>query len=364
MPEQLEQRLGRHRPVAQVDGVVAGPVVAGDLDGGPRLVVAPVGEAHVECGGGAAGRARVRRDDERRVDASAQQRRDRHVRDRLPAHRVEQSRFDDRHRAGQLARGIGFDPELVVAAQTMALRCDRQRRGGRQGRDVGEPGRRLRDVAQAHEVVACLSIDRRAEILQRRDRLDLAGEHPLPVEPRVEQRLHAVAIARQHQAPVARIVDGEREDAAQPGDQLLAPLLVQMDQHLGIGRPPEAMPAFLELPTQRLMIVDLAVVHDVDAPILVGHRLPPGRRQIDEGEPAMHELTVLVAMAAAPIGPTMSEQGFRSGGPVRLGGQRHGVEASSKATHGARPGVAVVDGWGCRTRAGGGSGLSFCRVDG
>ena len=76
---------------------------------------------------------------------------------------------------------------------------------------------------------------------------------------------------------MARIVDGEREDAAQPGDQLLAPLLVQMDQHLGIGRPPEAMPAFLELPTQRLMIVDLAVVHDVDAPIFVGHRLPPGR---------------------------------------------------------------------------------------
>ena len=102
-----------------------------------------------------------------------------------------------------------------------------------------------------------------------------------------------------------------------------------MDEHLRIGRPTEAMAAFLELPTQCLMIVDLAVVHDVDAPILVGHRLPPGRRQIDEGEPAMDQLAVLVAVIAAPVGPTVSEQGFRSGGPVRLGGQRDGVEASS-----------------------------------
>ena len=47
----------------------------------------------------------------------------------------------------------------------------------------------------------------------------------------------------------------------------------------------------------------------------------------------MDELTVLVAMTAAPVGATVSEQGLRSGGPVRLGGQRDGVEASSKATH-------------------------------
>ena len=107
-----------------------------------------------------------------------------------------------------------------------------------------------------------------------------------------------------------------------------------MDEHLRIGRPTEAMAAFLELPAQCLMIVDLAVVHDVHAPILVGHRLPPGRRQIDEGKPAMDQLAALVAMTAAPIGPTVREQGLGSGGPIRLGGQRDGVKASCKATHG------------------------------
>src|SRR2546421_504252 len=88
-----------------------------------------------------------------------------------------------------------------------------------------------------------------------------SGHPPVPVEPRVEQRFHAVAIPRQHQTPGARIVDGEREDAAQAGDQVLAPLLVQVDEPLRIGRAAKAMPADLELPPQLLVVVDLPVVH-------------------------------------------------------------------------------------------------------
>src|SRR5207247_1062891 len=81
------------------------------------------------------------------------------------------------------------------------------------------------------------------------------------------------------------------------------------------------------------VVVDLAIVDDPDAPILVAHRLVAGGRQVDERQAAVHELAPLVRPVALAVRAPMGEQRGRPSGPTRVGGQAVGVETPGYAAH-------------------------------
>ena len=73
------------------------------------------------------------------------------------------------------------------------------------------------------------------------DRLDLGSEEQPVAGHRPVERLDAEAVAREQQPPPRRVPDREREHAAQVLDARVAPLLVGVDDRLGVGARPVAM---------------------------------------------------------------------------------------------------------------------------
>src|SRR5258705_2661453 len=92
-----------------------------------------------------------------------------------------------------------------------------------------------------------------------------------------------------------------------------------MYERLGVGRAAEYVAAALELGPQRAGVVDLAVEDHVDARVFVRHTLLPRRRQIDEGQVAVDQLALCVAVGALARGTTMHQQ--RVGASSALGGR-------------------------------------------
>ena len=63
----------------------------------------------------------------------------------------------------------------------------------------------------------------------------------------VVERLLAKPVARQQQPPGGPVPQREGEHPAQPAHAVVAVLLPRVDDHFGVGRSPEAMPASDEL---------------------------------------------------------------------------------------------------------------------
>ena len=126
---------------------------------------------------------------------------------------------------------------------------------------------------------------------------------------RVEEGLHAEAVARGEQALVAGVPDDEGELAAQAVEALGAEVLVQVEGDLTVGLRAEAVAARLELRAQPLEVIELAVVHDHQRAVLVGDRLV-ARREVDDGEAGMAEPKTSVGGDPVPasIGAAMMER--------------------------------------------------------
>lgn len=106
----------------------------------------------------------------------------------------------------------------------------------------------------------------------------------------IVERLFAEAVAGQQQAPPPEVEHRQGEHSAEPIEELLAPLLVSVDERLGVavvGFEPVATGG--ERLAEALVVVDFAVEDDPDRAVLVGHRLVCLLGQIDDGQPAMPE---------------------------------------------------------------------------
>ena len=125
---------------------------------------------------------------------------------------------------------------------------------------------------------------------QHRELLDLGGEREEPVgrEPVVE-RLDAEPVARGKDRPGLAVVEHEREHAVEPVQAVPPPLGVGVEEHLGVGAGVKGMAGGLELGAQLAVVVDLAVVDDPVAAVGRAHRLVAGRREVEDGEPAVAE---------------------------------------------------------------------------
>ena len=102
----------------------------------------------------------------------------------------------------------------------------------------------------------------------------------------IKEGLHAQTIAGCEETLARAVPDCKREHAVEPLRALVPPFLIRVQHHLGVGIGAEAMPALLELRSQRTEVVDLAVVGDPQALILVRHGHVAARREIDDGQSA------------------------------------------------------------------------------
>src|SRR5207247_2599339 len=89
---------------------------------------------------------------------------------------------------------------------------------------------------------------------------------------------------REDEPALARVPDRNGEHAAEAGCEAAAVLLVEVYEHLGVAVRAKTVTGALELGAQLPVVVDLAVLDDVDAAVLVRDRLV-ARLEVDDREP-------------------------------------------------------------------------------
>ena len=246
----------------------------GDARGGRQLAFLVVGEAGRESGDRVAV-AFHQRDDRRRVIAAGEKRahpaRARHVQ----AHRVVQALDEPldrlaagaRHDAGRLA--VGRRP-VTRLAQVAEL----PERVGSRGELPHAPDQRARaaNVALAQVVADRCHVDLGLDAGRAHQRLYLRGEIEHACRLVEVQRLLPEAVAREHQALLARVPHGERKGAAQLLHHFLVPVLVGAQQQLGVGLGFELVAALAQLAAKLGGVEDRAVERERDADRGIGER--------------------------------------------------------------------------------------------
>ena len=140
------------------------------------------------------------------------------------------------------------------------------------------------------------------EVVVQRDRVD-AGVDAAAGQQRGQRRreAHAVRVLgdvegfdaepvapEQHPTAVP-LDDGEGEHPVQPVDEPVAPPVVGLEQHLGVGGGEEAVAVSGQFAPQILVVVDAAVPGDGQTQVGVDHRLRAGLGQVDDLQAAVAE---------------------------------------------------------------------------
>src|SRR5205823_8199219 len=128
----------------------------------------------------------------------------------------------------------------------------------------------------------------------------------------------------------AVVPDRDREHAAEPAREVVAVLLVQVDEDLGVAARAEAVAGGLELPPELLVVVDLAVLDDVDGAVLVRDRLV-ARLEVDDREPAGGERDAAVEERPVAVGPAMPQRRAHRGKAVSVDGAGSRGDAADPA---------------------------------
>ena len=123
-----------------------------------------------------------------------------------------------------------------------------------------------------------------------------------------EERLDPEAVAPEEEDVTVDVDDREREHAAEPAEHVAAVLLVEVGKDLGVAAAAEAMAPALEVASQLVMVVELAVEDDDDRSVLVRHRLVAQRRQVDDPEPRVDEARSSDALMRRSVRAAMRQE--------------------------------------------------------
>src|SRR5207302_11261533 len=135
----------------------------------------------------------------------------------------------------------------------------------------------------------------------------LAREHePAIVEPVVE-RLDPEAVARAEEPAPRFVPERERPHAVEALHAAFAPLAVGGEDDLGVSRAAEAVALRFELAPQLSVVVDLAVVNQLERAVLARERLVSRLAQVDDREPAKAERDTLGGIGAGAVGAAVVE---------------------------------------------------------
>ncbi|KPK43075.1 MAG: hypothetical protein AMK72_13820 [Planctomycetes bacterium SM23_25] len=98
------------------------------------------------------------------------------------------------------------------------------------------------------------------------------------------ERLLAETVAGEQQPPGLRVPEGKGEHAHQPRQEVRPVVLVQVDEDLGVAGRGEPVAARFQTPAKGAVVVDLAVVGQVQRVVFVGHGLMAAGR-VDDRQP-------------------------------------------------------------------------------
>ena len=221
-------------------------------------------------------------------------------------------------------------PGPRVALERDAAVVPRQDVPRRQLADLPEDRERRRDRVEGEERLERVEVD-----LTAGQRVELGRERERDVVEAVVEGLDPEPVPREHEPPPRRVPDRDGEHAAQPRREPGSPLLVRVDEHLGVRPRREAMAGARELAGQLAVVVDLAVLDDRRGAVLVRDRLI-ARLEVDDREPprrearsAVHEHALGVRPAVHERRPTWrrADRGRRGPEPRRLRRSRTRVES-------------------------------------
>ena len=165
------------------------------------------------------------------------------------------------------------------------------------------------------------------------DGLDLRAEEQRSVAVQVVERFDPVAVAGEMEPAASVVPQGKGEHAVEALDAPDAPLLVSVEEDLRIRAGPEFVAEPLQPTPQLTEVVDLAVVDEPEALRRVRHRLMGGRREIDDGEPAMaqEEVPRLAGEYLLACRRVDDGQGRVVGGEGAIGERRAGSAGEAAA---------------------------------
>ena len=166
--------------------------------------------------------------------------------------------------------------------------------------------------------------------LTARQRAQLRRELEAVVLDAVIERLDPVPVAREHESALASVPDRDREHAAQPLRERLAPLLVRVRDHLGVAVRAEAVAGAHKLVGELRVVVDLAVLHDDDASVLVRNRLVAGV-EVDDREAPRGEPDRAVDERPVRVGAAMNERCAHRREPLGIRGASGGRDSANPA---------------------------------
>ena len=129
-------------------------------------------------------------------------------------------------------------------------------------------------------------------------------EHP--VEDAVEQRFLSKPIASEEHTAPAQVGNRKGEHAVEALDACVAILFVGVDDGLCIRPGAKHVTAGGQEPTEVVMVVDLAVEHNPDLSVFIGHRLLAAGA-VDDGKTTMAKLDPGGVERAAAVRPAMVE---------------------------------------------------------
>ncbi len=221
------------------------------------------------------------------VDTARQEDAERHVGHQPAPHRTQQAPAQLLahlvHRTG--SRPAALEPPVAARRWRGGALAIEQRCSRRQFLDPSDDAAGSRHVLVSHEVVERLDIPLQRHPWRHDHRLELRPEDDA-LWPIVDvERLDAQPVAGEEELLAPPIPDGKPEHAVEPSHAVRSPLLVGVDDRLGVAARAEAVAAGLQLGPQLGVVVDLAVEDDLDRTVLVGHRLvPPG--EVDDAQPA------------------------------------------------------------------------------
>ena len=179
--------------------------------------------------------------------------------------------------------------------------------------DTLEEGLLSRRILQRHVRTQSLFVDRLVEVRVVQEALDLGTkEHARSAVARighgiVVKRLDAKDVAGAKKLVLLFVPDDEGVHTAQAIEDGLAPLLVAVQEALGVGAAVELVALGLELGTEFLEVVDLAVEDNDDAAVLVGHGLSAGLGQVEDRQAAEAQGNAAVDKLTAHVGTAMDD---------------------------------------------------------
>ena len=187
-------------------------------------------------------------------------------------------------------------------------------------------------VLEGHVRLERLLVELLDEVRVLQQALDLRSIHERAVHLGIVEGLDAEMIAGAEQFALVPVPDHEGEHASNLLQQFHAPLLIAMQQHLGVAFGGEGVAGLDKLFAKRLIVVDLTVEGDDQRTVLVINRLLAAT-QIDDAQSAVPQRRMLVDVMPLAVRSTMRDDIGHALEHRALGIDGHIVDESSDSTH-------------------------------